>query len=275
MFQYALYLQLKETGKDVRIDTSMFDFNNSLREYELARVFGISTEPVDPKKASDIRGYGPRDGIIDKIRHRLVKSDIKKFEDPIDRYCEEIADLDNVLLAGYWQNLRYFSKAGDKVRQTYTFTGISGETQKVADKMRSEQSVFIHIRRSDYLSDQNARIYGNICTPEYYEKAISLIKSKVNNPIFYVFCDDENWAKENVNEIHESNMTFVDINRNDRSYLDMYLMTQCKHGIIANSSFSWWGAWLGVNKDRTIICPGRWFNNHETTDMLCEGWFRL
>ena len=112
-----------------------------------------------------------------------------------------------------------------------------------------------------------------MCTPEYYEKAIVEVKKRVENPIFYIFSDDLVWSEDFVKS-YGLDYRIVDHNRGKDSYKDMYLMTQCKHNIIANSSFSWWGAWLGEKKDRVVVCPEIWLRNH-TMNPCLDNWIKV
>ena len=259
MFQYALYLKLKELRKDVKCDTSLYDFNDSIRSFELTKAFAIVPDTISRKEGADIRGYGPDDSILDKVRHKVFKSRINTYRDDIDSFQPEIFEMDNVMLSGYWQNPGYFDDIRETVGEAYSFINISDKNIVLGKEMKNSNSVSIHIRRSDYLSFENEAIYGKICTVDYYKNAVSLVKEKVDDPVFYVFSDDPVWAREN---ICESDVIMIEGNEGDSSYQDMFLMSQCRHHIIANSSFSWWGAYLGRNDKGITICPFRWFNNH-------------
>ena len=138
-------------------------------------------------------------------------------------------------------------------------------------KIENSNSVSIHITRGDYLNENNLKIYGNICTLNYYNKALQIIAKKITNPIIFVFTNDIEWVRK---ELEIPNMVIVDCNSGKLSYWDMYLMSKCKANIVANSSFSCWGAWLNKNENRIIISPKRWLNNHEQTSTLCDNWIR-
>ena len=135
-------------------------------------------------------------------------------------------------------------------------------------------TVSVHIRRGDYLLPENQALFGNICTYEYYEKAIRYMRENVPNIRFVFFTNDSEWVKENfnmsdgffANDYYEQEMP---------DYYDMYMMSQCKHHIIANSTFSWWGAYLGKNKDKIVIAPSKWMNGKETRDIYQSDWIKL
>ena len=130
-------------------------------------------------------------------------------------------------------------------------------------------SVSVHIRRGDYLMYD----YFQACTPEYYRRAIEFIISRVEKPLFFVFSDDLAWSGKFMEECGVE-YRLVDHNRGKDSYKDMYLMSRCRHYIIANSSFSWWGAWLGEDEGKTVACPSEWFKGK--TNYKCPaGWVRI
>jgi hypothetical protein len=169
-----------------------------------------------------------------------------------------------MIINGYFQSEKYFDKSlvrsflepKQDIRQKLIY-----KYSKDLDK-----SVSIHVRRGDYLSIQD---YHPVQTKEYYIKAISEFSS---DSIFFVFSDDISWCKDNLSEI---NCRCIE-GQND--YEDMFLMSMCKHNIIANSSFSWWGAWLNNNPDKKVIAPKNWFGPscpHNTKDLLPEIWMKL
>ena len=118
----------------------------------------------------------------------------------------------------------------------------------------------------------NQGLYGGICTEMYYAKAITYICNKIDQPSFFVFSNEIDWVKNNVDI---PNPTYIDFNNGADSWQDMFLMSQCKHNIIANSSFSWWGAWLNSGQEKLVIAPKKWFNNHEINDIVCESWIKI
>lgn len=131
---------------------------------------------------------------------------------------------------------------------------ISKKNTELVNEIESCNSVFIHVRRGDYLSKEYRHLFEGTCTLDYYKRAINYIKLKIDNPHFYIFSDDKEWVKANLELI---NATYIDWNLKENSPLDMWLMSRCKVGIIANSTFSYWGAILGAKK--TIVCPKKWY----------------
>ena len=121
---------------------------------------------------------------------------------------------------------------------------------------------------------ESLEMYGNICTVEYYNRALKFVKEKLQNPIFYVFSDDLEWTKNNI-KIPNANYISDTLFQDYQNWYDMFLMSCCHHNIIANSSFSWWGAWLNTNEDKVVISPNKWINGEHTKDIWCSSWIRM
>jgi len=144
------------------------------------------------------------------------------------------------------------------------------------DQESDTESVALHIRGGDYLNNLNAGTFGGICTKEYYCKAIEYIAQKIKNPKFYIFTNDKEYAKKIVNAVLDStgesiNYQFVEGNDESHAYIDLVLMSKCKHHILANSSFSWWGEYLSDQSGITIA-PSKWTNDSDNKDIYRENW---
>lgn len=174
----------------------------------------------------------------------------------------------SVYYSGYWQDRCYFEHLP---KPSFKKFNLSEKNKIIEQKIKMSQSVSIHIRRGDYLSKEIITKMGNICTLNYYTRAITIIKEKIDSPYFFVFSDDINWAKSN---FHEKNMHFIDWNTGKDSYLDMYLMAQCKAHIIANSSFSFWGAYLS-NENLITIYPAKWYNHQQSPNIAPDNWIPI
>lgn len=174
----------------------------------------------------------------------------------------------NVIMSGYFQNEKYFKGAEEDIRNDFTFRhALSEKNKEIAQQFAATGSVSVHIRRGDYVQNANAASNFVTCDASYYEKAVAYICEKISNPSFYIFSDDFDWVKENLN-FGNHPVSFVDWNRGGKSHIDMQLMSLCKHNITANSSFSWWGAWLNANPDKIVVCPGKWFQDEKKNAML-------
>ncbi|MEI9933483.1 MAG: alpha-1,2-fucosyltransferase [Ferruginibacter sp.] len=262
LFQYALYLSYKEKGVKSKLDKSFFESVHEHNGYELEKVFGLH-----PDYAST----------SEKITAKAIsKFFLKPFNHPYDEkkwgygyYNERVANLHFGYLKGYWQTEKYFKAIEEKIKKQFIFPSLTDEENiTTLKKITATNSVSIHIRRGDYLHS-NRDWAMNI---DYYKNAIQLINQKIQDPYFFIFSDDMNWVKENI--ILE-NVVFVDWNKKENSFIDMQLMSACKHNIIANSSFSWWGAWLNANPNKIVIAPDNWVDMQGTRDVLPEEWIQL
>lgn len=188
---------------------------------------------------------------------------------------EILALHDNVYLDGYWQSEKYFSDIEPAIRREFSFRiQPTPENRQWFERIHSCESTSIHIRRGDYVTLPEANAFHGLCSPEYYQSAVQQIRRQIKNPVFFVFSDDIAWAMDNLRFDVEIN--FVDINSPEKGYEDMRLMSACNHHIIANSSFSWWGAWLGDYPDKIVCTPKRWFNAQiDTSDNIPSSWLKI
>lgn len=277
MFQYALYKSLKIKGNDVRLDpTSYYNVKKEHNGYELEKVFDIHPNNA---KQSEIDKFDENNiNILRRIKRKLL-GDTKFIYDTNEYvFNENLYKLKNSYLNGYWQSINYFKDIESELREDFTFKNeLDIKNLEILNEIENSNSVSIHIRRGDYMSPQNFKIYGNIATEEYYKESIRIIEEKIENPTFFVFSNDMEWVKENIKI--NSKAFYIDINSGDDSYKDMQLMSNCKHNIIANSSFSWWGAWLNENKNKIVIAPKKWINREDVDsdkiELFCEGWTLL
>lgn len=181
---------------------------------------------------------------------------------------------DNQYLIGHFQSYKFFEEYRDSILEELQFSVeiLSEKTKMIANDMQRCNSVSIHVRRGDYLNGYYYNTLGKICDIAYYQRAIAAVKEKVDNPHFYIFSDDSKYVAEN---LKIDNATYVDFNVGKDSWQDMFLMSRCKHNIIANSTFSWWGAWLNRNPSKIVIAPTRWFANIDEDELVMPEWIRL
>lgn len=198
-----------------------------------------------------------------KIMQRMgLCTPIPTVAEPYYSYWSEIENIrSSVRLLGYWQNERYFFDVSSVIKQDFIFPNFScSKAENIATKIRTcVSSVGIHIRRGDYVENHITNCFHGICSMEYYEKALQVIAgNKKATMELYIFSDDFEWVKNNF-DTHGYPSVFVDISHHkDAAYHDMHLMSLCQHHIIANSSFSWWGAWLS-GKNGRVVAPKLWF----------------
>lgn len=180
---------------------------------------------------------------------------------------------DNSYLHGYWQSETYFAHVADDVRRDFTFPELSSQKNKnMADQIADTFSVSMHIRRGDYLT-LGAHV---VCDQSYYEAALGrVLEGSKTEPTVFVFSDDPQWAKDNLPL--PCKKVVVDFNGPEADFEDMRLMSLCRHNIIGNSSFSWWGAWLNTKSDKCVAGPAQWFGDPKMAnpDILPDRWIRV
>lgn len=284
MFQYAAARALSERlNTGLCIDTSMLHVrmrNGTHREYELNR-FALSGDREQVIR-SKIKGFLFLK-IYPKLKTvypgQLIRKQYRLFEEE-NAYIfnpEFVHLQNNTCLLGFFQSEKYFAGYENAIREAFRFRErLSGKNREITEKIKSGNAVSIHIRRGDYISNQiSAGIYNPVSN-DYYGKAIEYIRHRVDNPEFFIFSDEPEQAKK---EIDLPQATYIDWNNGSDSYIDMQLMSLCRHNIIANSSFSWWGAWLNENKEKIVIAPSTWLRNEKTNslikDLIPEKWIRL
>jgi len=269
MFQYAVGRTLSLKNKDVlKFDLSWFDDTGDdiNRPFKLS-VFNIDINEADKERVNKI--------VPGRIRRILGLYDHKEYiKEKHFNFDEDVINLKGgVYLDGYWQSWKYFSDVEDVIKEDFTLkNGFGEESNKIADIIKNNNSVSLHVRRGDYVQNVKTNAYHGTCSMEYYKKAIEYIKNKVGDIKLFIFSDDIAWAKEQ--ELFKGS---VFVSRSEiKDYEEMILMSLCEHNIVANSSFSWWGAWLNRNNNKIVIAPKRWFNiPKDTSDLIPNDWVRV
>ena len=275
MFQYAFYKYLSNLKfEELQLDLSCFCSYSLHQGYELEKVFGIN---VNSSNAINIRKRKTNFPLLFNIENRLLS---KNYFFKSSHYKESRFFIDSMIfndrevdfyVEGYFQNDKYISKI---IKGDCSLFNFRTEMNSIEESLLSQESVAIHIRGGDYINNNKDKaLFGEICNIAYYKKSIQTIQSLVKRPHFIVFSDDEEYAK---NLLAENEFTLIDWNKGVNSYRDMFLMSQCKHNIIANSSSSWWGAYLNKNKNKIVIAPKKWFNDsrYNQSDIIPRRWIK-
>jgi hypothetical protein len=277
LFQYALgrHLAIKN-NTELKLDSTGFHTYYKLHKYSLQSLNVI--ENIATGKEIEKFSATPK-GIASKLASK-IKGEEGKYRmiiEPGFHFFPEILNApDNSYLDGYWQTEKYFKEIEGIIRKECTVkNALAGKDLEVSQKMKSTNAVSMHIRRADYVKDTVTQDVLGTISIEYYQSAAAHIAEKFPGPHFFVFSDDHHWVKENIRLNHP--VTYVDHNQADKNYEDLRLMSLCRHNVVANSSFSWWGAWLNNNPDKIVIAPRKWFNKYEadTKDLVPENWIRL
>ena len=177
-------------------------------------------------------------------------------------------------IRGFFQTEKYFSNIRQELLEDFRLIKpLNKKNKEILEQINNTNSISVHFRRGDYLKARVANIFG-ACSEEYYQKGIDEIASKLDKkPTIFVFSDDINWVKENITFKYDT--VYVDANSGKQGFFDLELMKNCKHNIIANSSFSWWGAWLNENPDKIVIAPTPWLDNKDNNDLIPEDWIKI
>ena len=273
MFQYAFarYLSIINNA-ELKLDISSFE-NYEWHTYGL-NAFHISENILSHSEKNNF--LKTNDSFLKRKFKNIFFRNIEVVEKNI-MYNEKYKILkDPLYLTGYWQSEYYFKDIEDIIRNDFSFKfEPSHKNFTYLENIKNENSVSLHIRRGNYENDPNVnKVHGTI-SMNYYENAIELITSKILDPIFYIFSDDINWSKNYLKIKYPTN--FIDFN--DLDYEDLRLMSNCKHHIIANSSFSWWAAWLNPSRNKIVISPKIWFKdeylNSLTSNLIPKEWYRI
>ena len=270
MFQYALGRKMSiKNGDTFKLDDTTYR-RGFPRPYSLSH-FTIVESIATPEEIRRLKlPYGFFSRVERSFKARILRIFNVEFSPKI---LEKKGDM---YLDGFWQSEKYFSDIADTIRKDFTLKEkMSPAGESASRKISAEKCpVSLHVRRGDYVSHAKTNSIFGTCSPEYYRKAVSIIREKAPDARFFVFSDDIAWAKENL-ELPE-NTVFVS-DPAIRDYEELVLMSRCGHHIIANSSFSWWGAWLDPNPEKVVIAPARWFNGSPKVykDVVPDSWIKI
>lgn len=281
MFQYAFarYLAFKHKVP-LKIDTSVLEKkdhgdNYTVRDFQL-KVFNINAELASEQELRKFRLKGKLSKGIDNLSLYLRLKDAVYLRERTFTFNKLYLNApENAYVDGYWQSEKYFAEIRSILLNEFRPSGkVSDKTAVLAAEISTSDSCSIHVRRGDYISiKQNQGIYET-CSEEYYINAVKRIIEQVKDPVLYVFSDEPEWFKQHIQA--PCRTVFVEHNTGAKSYEDIYLMSLCKHNIIANSSFSWWGAWLNRSENKIVIAPKKWFRDGKSErDLICESWITI
>lgn len=282
MFQYAFASILAKKNKtSVLIDKNSFEitekrYGYTPRNFEL----NVFKNPYTQASESELLIFNQL-SIVNKCKKKLGLHYPKRYEEISFNFQPEALSIKvPVYLIGYFQSHKYLIGFEDFIKKFFSFpvNKLDDVNKKLLSTIKSTNTISIHVRRGDYVSDTLIQQFHGNCNLEYYFEAISLLTSKSKDFTLIFFSDDNEWVKEQFKDLPYSKI-FVNHNKNENSWKDMFLMSSCCHNIIANSSFSWWAAWLNENPVKIIIAPKNWFAEADaeknTKDLIPSEWIRL
>ncbi|MGC8559495.1 MAG: alpha-1,2-fucosyltransferase [Phycisphaerae bacterium] len=268
LFQYAAARALGlRLGLQVEFDISALKLDKKrrfeLHAFRLPSKLRIASYPDGRRRNPLARWLNPRE---------IVRE--KHFE--YDPDIEKLNARSSIHLIGYWQTEKYFKSVEHEIRRDLEFAvPLDAPNGVMLEKIRSLNAVSVHFRRGDYVNEKHTADYHGVPSMKYYHNSVEAILEGVPDAMLFIFSDDPGWVRDHFHP--RAPVTIVDINTPDQPAADLRLMAACKHHILANSSFSWWGAWLNPNRDKMVVAPSRWFSGatSNTVDLLPPQWRAL
>ena len=265
MFSYAFTLALKHKFKFALVEIDPLDCLQVHNGFEIPLVFQNFKHRRSNRYYNTIRkiyARYPTKNLFRKVTESGPGHFYLKFTKGVHSFS---------IYEGYWQTEEYFKNIHKIIKKTFVFNieKLNSKTTEILNTIQSTNSVSLHVRRGDYTYNEEL---NNMCTLDYYNNATHFMDTKFDKLTYFVFSDDKIWIKENFKSL---NFTLVDFNEKIDNWQDMFLMSKCKHNIIANSTFSWWGAWLNENPDKIVIAPSKWFKTFNYDDIIPETWIKI
>ena len=277
LFQYAFYLALKNKfNEEIKLDAFDMESYSLHNGFELENIFSLNATYCSVDEKNTLQGTKSLlTRVIKEVRKHapfINTNYIKEKKHHHFSFHKENFGTQgtNIYYKGPWQSPKYFEQVEKELRENLTFPPLtSPKSTDLVAEIQGRETVAVHIRRGDYLKH---KALGGICDLPYYKNAIEKIETLVSEPLYVIFSDDITWCKENIDV---ENAKFVDWNSGKQSFEDMHLMSLCKHNIIANSSFSWWGAWLNSNPNKVVVAPNKWIHYSNSLGILPEKWLTV
>lgn len=279
MFQYCLHLYFRKHNIPSDLSLSGFLHLKHHNGFDLPLAFQVSLSTRSKITSTALRYSEPL--YRNKVAQAIIRRTVPRFEDQKNSVFEkkefhflpDVLDHRDNYFVGTWQAMEYLNKNRELILEEFRFREPADmQNQGMAAQIKNQNAVSIHIRRGDYQKQEWIGTHAVIKDLGYYKKAIEFIETRIESPHFFIFSDDMEWVREN---LKLQRCTYVDYNRGKSSYADMYLMSLCRHNIIANSTFSWWAAWLNQNPDKIVIMPEKWLLNTEAPGIFPDNWIKL
>lgn len=285
LFQYALGRKIAaKNSASLKLDV-LTGFENDFyrRNYSLA-YFNIQECFASLEEVAALTRPRMSERVRAKLLRRPPRPPQTYIREKHFHFDPDVLNLpDGIYLEGYWQSEKYFIDIQEIIRKEFTVkTELTDMNLKIAKDIIKTNSICIHVRRLHGISGDKVNVHAvkthGSSSLDYYYSAIKYFSDKYSELHFFVFADDPEWAKDNIKP--DAPTTYVTHNTSDKDYEDLRLMSNCKHFVIANSTFSWWGAWLNPRKDKIVLAPNQWFgkerqSSRKMDDLLPANWFVL
>jgi len=280
MFQYAAGRALSiRTDQALLLDLEGYKKYKLHHGFQIERVFKVD---ICRARNEDIRNVlGWRAGkitrkLFNRLKIPMLNGSRLAIEPHFNCWQELLSKrVESRYLMGYWQSEKYFKEYEEQIRSDFTFANpLEGFNFEIANKLKNCESVSLHVRRGDYVTHKQTTKILNSCSIEYYNDAISHITKIIPSATFFIFSDEPQWVYKNL-KIPFNNEIICN-NYGESSYIDMQLMSLCKHHIISNSTFAWWGAWLNTSRNKVVVAPRKWFlDGRDDSDLLPLQWMQI
>lgn len=282
MYEVAFYLSMKRRypNSTIKMDKK-YAFLQSHNGIEVFDIFGINVEFATYKEVKKLTGLYPLSGER-SIHNKLLRKCIKKFhlypktiwvQDDFTEYYIDVENFnvdESLYLLGPFANYKYFDMYRDEVLDAFSFPVIDEEINlKYKELIDNSNSVSVHLRKGDYIKEKI-----ELASEDYYRAAVSIMLNQFSDPTFFLFTDDTDYAKSIFSNISGINYVCIEGNNKEKSFRDMHLMSLCKHNIIANSTFSFWGAYLNTNVEKIVIAPNLPFTGYKNV-FACDDWILI
>lgn len=279
MFQYAAARALAlARAQPLKLEISGFEKDGFGRHFELAQIFNCVADIASTADLRKVLGWRSSGA----VRRALLRPALERLRssayivEPHFHYWPGLNHApDNCYLSGYWQSERYFAAAAETIRADFRFKqALDARDSAILEHIAAVDAISVHLRRRDFVTDATVKTKHGLCAPDYYHAASRHVAARVAQPHFFVFSDDIDWAKDNFQL--GLPCSFVDHNQGADSGKDMRLMSACRHHICANSTFSWWGAWLNPRPEKIVVAPKRWFADAiDASDLVPDNWVTI
>ena len=272
LFQYALGRQISLLKQvPLKLDLSAFQ-NDPDRSFALHR-YNIAATIASDKEVARYTAFYDHNTLFARLYRKAESKILPRFKrryfKEIDYYVydDEVMQVaPKVLIEGFWQHCRYFENLDPRVLKELTLKEkfLNAIPAVISEIKQNDTAVALHVRRGDYVANPDNLNWFGVMPVSYYQQAIDYIRNQIVKPVFYIFSDDLEWAKQNI--VTDASVVYVDIDGGTKDYLELYAMSTCRHNIIANSSFSWWGAFLNTNPNKIVIAPEQWIAAPEVNE---------